>query len=287
MMTGCRKSLSIPGMLGVMCLVLYSVLACAGPAVAGPKVLVIGFDGMDPLLLEEFRSTGAMPHFNKFLADGGHLSKFGTSVPPQSPVAWSNFITGRDSGGHGIFDFIHRDPATLLPYSSTSEAKGSTRFIKLGSWKIPRGGGQIRNLRQGTAFWEILSDAGIDATIFKVPSNFPPVDCEARSLSGMGTPDLTGNYGISTLITDDPPLDRDLGGGRIESVWLDDGIFSAELIGPRNTWREGDPESRVTVTGRLDSETHSAWIEIGETEIVLDKGEWSDWVTVEFPMVPW
>lgn len=270
----------------IFILALSMALILAGSAVAGPKVLVIGFDGMDPLLLEEFRSTGAMPNFDNFLANGGQLSEFGTSIPPQSPVAWSNFITGRDSGGHGIFDFIHRNPETLLPYSSTSEAKGSTRFIKLGSWKIPRGGGDIRNLRQGTAFWEILSDAGIDATIFKVPSNFPPVECEARSLSGMGTPDLTGNYGISTLITDDPPINRDLGGGRIESVWLDDGVFTADLIGPKNTWREDDPEARITVTGRIDSESHTAWIEVGNTELVLEQGEWSDWITLEFSMIP-
>ncbi|MBU8869602.1 MAG: alkaline phosphatase family protein [Gemmatimonadales bacterium] len=289
MRTG-RQSSNFKGLLAVLCLVqaiaLTVVPAVAGPPSAKSKVLVIGFDGMDPVLLEEFRSSGAMPNFDKFLAEGGQLSELATSVPPQSPVAWSNFITGRDSGGHGIYDFIHRDPETLLPYSSTSEAKGSTRFIKLGSWKIPRGGGHIRNLREGTAFWEILSEAGIDATVFKVPSNFPPIECEARSLSGMGTPDLSGNYGISTLITDDPPMDRDLGGGRVESVWLDDGVFSAVLIGPRNTWREGDPEAKTTVTGRLDPETHNAWIEVGDTEIVLEEGEWSEWITLEFPMVP-
>ena len=37
------------------------------------------------------------------------VRSLGTSTPPQSPVAWSNFITGRNPGGHGVFDFIHRD----------------------------------------------------------------------------------------------------------------------------------------------------------------------------------
>ena len=260
--------------------------SAAGDADAGIKVLVIGFDGMDPLLLQEYRAAGLMPNFDRFLADDGQLTPFGTSIPPQSPVAWSNFITGRDSGGHGIFDFIHRDPETMLPYASTSEAKGATRFLDLGKWKIPLGGGDIRNLRHGTAFWEILVDEGIDATIFKVPSNFPPVDCEARSLSGMGTPDLTGNSGIATLITDDPPLQRDLAGGRIESVWLDDGTFTASLVGPRNTWRDGNPEAQIAVTGRVDRETRSAWITAGDAEVVLKEGEWSGWVRLEFPMVP-
>ncbi len=214
-----------------------TMLLAPVPTLAGTKVLVLGFDGMDPLLLAEYRDQGLMPNFEKFLANGGRLTPFGTSIPPQSPVAWSNFITGRDPGGHGIFDFIHRNPETMLPASSTSEAKGATRFWQFGSWKIPRESADIHNLRQGTAFWEILTEHGIDATIFRVPANFPPVECEARSLSGMGTPDITGNYGISTLITDDPPLNRDLGGGRVVSVWLDDGIFTAALIRPRNSYR--------------------------------------------------
>ena len=37
--------------------------------------------------------------------------RLGTSNPPQSPVAWANFINGAGPGTHGIFDFIHRDPS--------------------------------------------------------------------------------------------------------------------------------------------------------------------------------
>lgn len=270
-----------------MGLILLALLATPAVLLAGTKVLVLGFDGMDPLLTAQYRAEGRMPHFDRFLAAGGQFASFGTAIPPQSPVAWSNFITGRDAGGHGIFDFIHRDPETMLPLSSTSEAKAAERFWQFGSWKIPRESANIHNLRQGKAFWEILSDEGIDATIFRVPANFPPVECEARSLSGMGTPDITGNYGISSLITDDPPLNRDLGGGRVVSVWLDDGIFQADLEGPRNTFREGDPITRVIIDGRVDQDSDSVWMKVGDTEVVLDQGEWSDWITVHFEMIPW
>ncbi len=265
---------------------LLILLAAQAALAAGPRVLVLGFDGMDPQLLARFRADGAMPNFDRFLAAGGDLKSFGTSTPPQSPVAWSNFITGMDPGGHGIFDFIHRDPKTMLPYFSASEAKGPTRFWQFRDWKIPRGGGEVKNLRHGTAFWELLADHGIDATIFKVPSNFPPVECEARSLSGMGTPDLTGNYGISTLITDDPPEDRDPGGGRVVSIYLEQGRFTADLEGPPNSYRQGDPPATVTVTGRVDREAQAVWLEVDGHELVLDRGQWSGWVEVSFPMVP-
>jgi len=113
----------LSGMLLLLLVIVLPASVFAGDA----KVLVLGFDGMDPLLLAQYREAGLMPNFDRFIADGAELLPFATAIPPQSPVAWSNFITGRDPGAHGIFDFIHRDPETMLPKSSTSEAKGATR----------------------------------------------------------------------------------------------------------------------------------------------------------------
>src|SRR5262245_46844798 len=74
---------------------------------AGKKVIVIGIDGMDPRLAEEMMREGQLPNLAKLRASGG-FSPLGTSIPPQSPVAWANFINGAGPGSHGIFDFIHR-----------------------------------------------------------------------------------------------------------------------------------------------------------------------------------
>jgi predicted AlkP superfamily phosphohydrolase/phosphomutase len=265
-----------------------ALLLAAGSAAAagGPRVLVLGFDGMDPRILAELRAQGDMPNVDRMLARGGQLRELGTSIPPQSPVAWSNFTTGRDPGGHGIFDFIHRDPQTMLPTFSASEATPPTKFWSLGGWKLPRDDAEVRNLRRGTAFWELLAGAGVDVTIFKIPSNFPPIDCEARCLAGMGTPDMTGNYGISTMITDDPPRERDPSGGHVKAVTLDRGRFSARLPGPKNTYRQGDPQATVEITGRVDAVSRAVWLDVGGTEVVLGVGDWSDWVTVSYPMVP-
>jgi len=84
-----------------------------------PSVVVIGIDGMDPVILERMIDEGEMPNFAQ-LRDEGTFQSLGTSAPPQSPVAWSNFVTGMNPGGHGIFDFIHRDPATYKPISSAT-----------------------------------------------------------------------------------------------------------------------------------------------------------------------
>ena len=135
------------------------LLAATATAQAGPKVLVIGIDGIDPVMLQEYRDQGLLPNFDRFIAGGAQFQPLGTTIPPQSPVAWSTFTTGTDPGGHGIFDFIHRDPATMLPYLSTSSAQAPGAHWQVGRWQIPRGGGAIENLRQGTAFWQVL-DAG-------------------------------------------------------------------------------------------------------------------------------
>ncbi|HRG16031.1 MAG TPA: alkaline phosphatase family protein, partial [Pseudomonadota bacterium] len=80
-----------------------------GPRGSDRRVIVIGFDGLDPNLLAEARAAGRLPNFSA-LATQGHLQSLATTDPPQSPVAWSSFATGTGPGEHGVFDFLHRDP---------------------------------------------------------------------------------------------------------------------------------------------------------------------------------
>ena len=57
------------------------------------KVIVLGMDGLDPKILESMMRRGLLPHFSRLAADGSY-SRFATSIPPQSPVAWSSIATG-------------------------------------------------------------------------------------------------------------------------------------------------------------------------------------------------
>ena len=257
----------------------------AAPGRRARKVICLGLDGMDPQLLRGLMDEGALPHFSRLAAQGGFRA-CGTTIPPQSPVAWSSFITGQDPGGHGIFDFIHRDPGSLRPKLSLAEAHPATRFLELGGWRVPRSGGSVELLRHGRAFWEDLAEAGIDVTIFKMPSNYPPVDCGVRSISGMGTPDILGTYGIFSYYTDHPPTERDIGGGRIVPVSLRDGCFTADIAGPPNQYRQGAPETRQEFEVVVDRMNRTALFTVGDTRFMLEEGEWSDWVTVRFPLVP-
>src|ERR1035437_1731393 len=144
---------------------------------------------MDPGFLE--RHWDALPNLPA-LRRQGDFRRLGTTIPPQSPVAWSTFITGQDPGGHGIFDFVHRDPATMAPISSMGETVESKRRLSLGPYELPLSGGEVLNFRKGTAFWQVLTGHGIPATVLRMPTNFPPVPCQCQQLSGMGTPDMQG-----------------------------------------------------------------------------------------------
>ena len=252
----------------------------------GNRVIVLGLDGMDPALVRRMIGEGRLPTFEK-VAGQGHFGPLATSTPPQSPTAWANFITGCNPGGHGLFDFLHRDPETYLAYSSTARTEAPDRSLSVGEYVLPLSGGQVVNLRRGRAFWEVLEEYDIPATVFKMPSNFPPTPTRQRTLSGMGTPDLLGTPGLFSYYSDHPAaIDPDLGGGTVYPVSVVDGTFSAEIRGPANTLRKGAPESRLPFSVFRDPVHPVAKIAIDGHEIVLNQGEWSPWVPLSFPMIP-
>lgn len=95
-------------------LVVVVAVVVAGPAVAHARVVVLGFDGADPLLIEEYRRRGLMPHFDR-LAREGTYRLLVPSNPAQTPVSWAAFSTGMNPGRTGIFDFLQREPGRYEP----------------------------------------------------------------------------------------------------------------------------------------------------------------------------
>lgn len=259
--------------------------ACGGSSkrTVGKKMIILGVDGMDPKFLEQHWDD--LPNLKK-LADQGDFKRLATTIPPQSPVAWSSVITGMDPGGHGIFDFVHRDPFNRLPFSSMAETLAPESTVELGSYVIPLSSGDVRLRRAGTAFWKLLDDAGVAATVFRMPANFPPVECDERTISGMGTPDLQGTYGTFTFVTDDPEQkSRTVSGGHIVSIRLLNHGAEIPLQGPQNTFLKGQPVSEVTMNVYRDPEEPVARLDLGDQRVVLREGEWSGWVRAEFPLL--
>ncbi len=250
------------------------------------KVLVLGFDGMDPNRVMRMVKEGKLPNIKRFL-QRGYLSKMVTTPPPQSPVAWGSFITGKDPGGYGIYDFIHRDPKTYLPKFSQSDTIPASHFVKLGSWRIPLKGGKVVLNRGGKAFWNYLEEADIDSTVFKVPSNYPPEESKARTLAGMGTPDLLGTYGTYFLYTsDEKEAQADLPGARVYYAYFNDyDEMETEIEGPQNPLKEEEEPLTIPFKVYLDRSSRAVRIDIQGSEILLKEGELSPWVELKFEVV--
>jgi len=260
---------------------------CAGDSQpVGKRVVMLGFDGMDYALTSRLIEEGRLPNLAR-LAEMGGFSPLQTSIPPQSPVAWSDFITGLDAGGHGIFDFIHREPATMLPYLSTSRTEAAGRVVRIGSWQIPLSGGEVELLRRGTPFWEVLERAGVPTWIIRMPANFPPSGSAARELSGMGTPDILGTYGLfSYYTTAAERIGGDHSGGNVYPVEVEDDVVHASIVGPPNPFRVDEEPLQAEFVVHVDPERPVAKLVLGDREVILREGEWSPWMSVGFKLLP-
>ena len=260
---------------------------------AGKKVIVIGVDGMDPRLSDAMMKAGQLPHLQRLSARGG-FRDLGTSVPPQSPVAWATFINGAGPGSHGIFDFIHRHPEQqCAPFYSASEtlsAEGGwdvgSHRLQLDFWPFNHKPAQTVLHRKGTPFWDYLDAAGVPSTFYDLPSNYPASPSQYghhRCLCGMGTPDMLGTYGTYQYFAEDapePPVDE--GGGRRTRLTFDNETARARIVGPDNSLLKKPVPIQVELLVHRDREANAAVLEIQGRRVVLKAGEWSRWHPLEF-----
>ena len=153
------------------------------------KTLILGFDSFDPAVFEEMAGKNQLPNFEKFIQQGGY-SRLEVCSPPQTEVSWTSMATGADPGGHGIFDFVHRDPATYTPYVSILPMRKSA----LGEQFVPP--------YTAKTFFEEAADMGYPATALWWPAMFPArPDLPVNTLPGLGTPDIRGQLGVGTLFS--------------------------------------------------------------------------------------
>lgn len=279
--------------LGTACVVLCHA-GCGDGESNHPKVVVLGFDGLDPRLCERLMDSGRMPNLAVMRAKGGYRP-LETSIPPQSPVAWSNFITGAGPGAHGIFDFIHRDPAKQCePYYSAAKTEVSEDGWDVGKHKLPltfwpfsHNPTQTLLRREGTPFWDYLDAAAIPIRIYDIPSNYPPSPSHHGHmccLSGMGVPDLMGSYGTYQYYSTDTNRAIDEPGGMRKPMGFSDHTAKNTLVGPENTALKKPTRSSIPFRVYRHPTEAMARIDIQGHSIVLREGEWSDWRKVSFEL---
>ena len=236
------------------------------------KAIVIGLDGLEPTIVESMLERGELSNLAR-IRKAGFYSRLRTTYPAQTPVAWSSFATGTNPGGHGIFDFISRDPATYLPDAALS------RFAKP---KNVFAAPQVVNNRKGVPLWQTLSEAGVPSVVLRCPCSFPPEDVNGRMLAGVGVPDLRGSQSKGTFYTQDRNVQAQ---ENEQVVVLGPGAdLKTHVIGPRNTRQSPAYDTTCEIRVQAKNDSRALMIETGgnPARIEVCKNSWSEWVRFKF-----
>jgi predicted AlkP superfamily phosphohydrolase/phosphomutase len=75
-----------------------------------PRVFIIGWDGGEPLLLDEMMAAGRLPNLNS-LVHRGVYGPLATYYPTLSPAIWTTVVTGKGRQEHGIKHFWRKTRA--------------------------------------------------------------------------------------------------------------------------------------------------------------------------------
>ncbi|MDB5351308.1 MAG: hypothetical protein JWN86_2555 [Planctomycetota bacterium] len=237
------------------------------------KVIVIGLDGLEPKLVEAMLAAGELPNLAALNARGT-MARVATTNPAQTPVAWSTFATGVNPGGHGIFDFLRRDPATYLPDLALN------RYEQKNALTPPK----AVNSRKGTTIWDLLSKAGVPSTVIRCPCTYPADSLRGRLLSGMGVPDIRGGLGTATFYT----TAEGVLPGEAENVLTvsrdPDGSVSTHLIGPRNPKDRSDSRAQIRIVPDPSHDRVVIHSQGTPRELEVRRGTWSEWLRVKFKL---
>jgi len=231
------------------------------------KTIILGFDSFDPAIFEKMAGQNKLPNLSKFVDAGGY-SRFEVCSPPQTEVSWTSIATGADPGGHGVFDFVHRDPSTYAPYVSILPMKKTA----LGEQFVPP--------YIAKTLFEEAAEMGYPATALWWPAMFPArPELPVNTLPGLGTPDIRGQLGVGTLFSTVDEKKAKTAVTRFEASGK--GRYTALLNGPMVQGKLGpQPATLSVILDVVDSNT--AKLAIGDRQLQLRVGEWSDIVEIKF-----
>ena len=285
------------------------LVGCGGAPPASSykqKLVIIGFDGMDPDLARQWMDAGKLPTFKR-LADQGGLYPLSTTHSPESPTAWASFATGVNAGKHNIYDFLVRDTGTYFPDLGMVRREPPTFLFNY----IPTSRPKVFSTRGGTSFWVTAGQAGVRSSILTVPVTFPPEEVpNGELLAGLPLPDIRGTMGTFSYYATDLSRYEEGNtemGGILRRLVMDGDVARTELVGPPNpvirqkiqTIRgrsaklsdadrkaiaelEPDEDVRLPMTIRWNRTAKNATVDLGGQSLTLEPGKMSRWVDLEF-----
>ena len=291
---------------------LGSALACGprrAPEKFTQKLVILGFDGMDPRLVQKWMDEGRLPNMKKLAAAGSGVRPLGTTHSPESPTAWASFATGVNAGKHNIYDFLIRDTSNYMPDLGMVHFE-PPRFVLN---YVPVSRPVVQSIRGGTSFWVTAGNAGVRSSMLTVPVTFPPEDVpNGELLSGLPLPDIRRTMGTFYYFGTDLSRYEEGNtefGGILKRLVFDGDVAQTELVGPPNPivkqqlreLRAKTPASkmselermkvaelearediRLPITIHWNKTGRSATVDIGDSAIHLGEHQWSKWINLDF-----
>lgn len=246
------------------------------------RVVIVGLDGQDPELTEKWMNEGLLPNFSR-LREKGAFARLGTTLPAESPVAWSSFQTGCNPGKHRIYDFLVPNRKSLMPELSSANVTSSARTLKLGKYIIPLGKPIIEAGRKSQSFWSILGKFGVFSAVLRVPITFPPEKFNGVLLSAMNVPDVKGSQGTYFYFTSNAEDKRPLMSGQQCPLQITDAGVKGELPGPENTLLKDGGELRIPfMITNAKNGSGAASLQLPDQTLELKKDEYTPWVTLSY-----
>ncbi|MGQ9811668.1 MAG: alkaline phosphatase family protein [bacterium] len=120
------------------------------PAKPMGKVIVIGFDGLDPGLVRNWVAEGKLPTFAKVINQGA-FGDLWSVLPFSSAPAWTSAMTGVNPGKHSIYGFLKK-------------VEGKTGEEAVFSSSMDRGFAPV---------WEVIGSYGLRSCIINIPLTSP------------------------------------------------------------------------------------------------------------------
>lgn len=230
------------------------------------KVLIIGIDSLDPKIINKL--INKLPNFKSLKT----FTQLETTIPPETPVAWSAASTGTNPGKYGIFDFISRDLENNQP-------KLNLTTEKIGIIKI-----EYTCAMQGTPFWRILTQNNIPATIIRWPVTFPPERVKGCMLSGLGVVDAKGMLNNYYFYTDKEIKEDEEGKEKIIPIKIENNIIETYISGPLIRKKEGIIDKRIHM--EIEIIDNMIKIHIDKKDYIIKNKGWSEIIRVNFNILP-
>jgi predicted AlkP superfamily phosphohydrolase/phosphomutase len=124
------------------------------------KVLIIGIDSATFDIMTPMMEKGGLPNLSRLVRKGS-WGRLQSTMPPVTPPAWVSFMTGKNPGKHGVFDFY------VSPSYGYIRPVWNSKYIKT------------------KTIWRILSDNGLKVGVINLPMTHPPEEINGFIIPGM------------------------------------------------------------------------------------------------------